>query len=117
MLRRCCDPKNPSYKYYGARGITVCPEWADFRNFLRDMGERPSGTTLGRIDHKKHYSKSNCEWQDDKKQGRTTSHCRFLFHQGKTLCVTEWAEIVGIKRDTIIHRLRAGWSVERALSK
>jgi hypothetical protein len=62
MLTRCNNPANEAYQYYGARGITVCPDWHKFENFLADMGEPPKGLTLERIDNDKGYYKENCKW-------------------------------------------------------
>ena len=69
MYNRCYNQKQRSYKTYGAVGVTVCESWrADFKTFLADMGERPSGTTLDRIDNSKGYSKSNCRWATSTEQ-------------------------------------------------
>ena len=57
MRQRCNDPNCAAYKRYGARGIKVCDEWATFKKFLKDMGERPPNTTLDRIDGGKGYFK------------------------------------------------------------
>jgi hypothetical protein len=63
MRRRCYSPACPAYKYYGARGITVCARWLEsFSNFLEDMGERPPGLTLERIDNDGNYERANCKW-------------------------------------------------------
>lgn len=71
MKQRCNNPKRPKYPLYGGRGIKVCPEWeCSFVQFLHDMGERPAGYTLGRIDNDKDYSKDNCEWQSYSDQNR-----------------------------------------------
>ena len=70
MLTRCENPKSTSYAYYGGRGVTVCTEWHDFQNFLRDMGERPHGWTLDRVDTEGGYCRENCRWATRKQQSQ-----------------------------------------------
>lgn len=62
MKHRCENPNQDNYKWYGGRGIKVCPRWAFFENFLADMGERPAGKELGRDDDRKDYGPENCSW-------------------------------------------------------
>ena len=69
MKERCCNPNATKYPVYGARGIAVCERWLDsFENFLADMGERPEGKTLDRIENDGNYEKSNCRWATPKEQ-------------------------------------------------
>lgn len=74
MINRCHNPNNSSFGRYGARGIRVCQRWRDdFLNFLADMGERPEGMTLDRIDPKGPYAPDNCRWADSATQRRNIS--------------------------------------------
>ena len=68
MRERCRNPNAPKFAHYGGRGITVCQQWEDFQVFLKDMGERPAGTSLDRIDVNGMYAPSNCRWATHKEQ-------------------------------------------------
>jgi hypothetical protein len=116
MAVRCSDPSCRNYGRYGARGITVCERWRKFENFLADMGERPKGTTLDRVNSNGNYDPGNCRWATPKSQARNRQSNRLLSFRGETRCATEWAELLGINRTTIERRLHYGWPIERALT-
>lgn len=74
MINRCCNPQNSSFARYGGRGIKVCDRWrSDFLHYLEDMGERPDGMTLDRIDPDGDYEPNNCRWADAKTQRENQS--------------------------------------------
>jgi hypothetical protein len=118
MLQRCTNPKNPRWSRYGGRGICVCAEWLDsFERFQADMGERPEGHSIERVDRNGPYSKENCIWASVKAQARNRDNNRPLTFRGKTQTLAQWAEELRIPYFTIHARLRRGWSIERALSE
>jgi len=116
MKKRCHDKKGSSYKNYGGRGITICKHWGQFKNFLDDMGERPSNKTLDRIDNNGNYEKSNCRWATAKEQGRNSRRNRIVSFNGRDLPIAAWAEEYGIKSSTFHSRLSSKWSVKKALT-
>jgi hypothetical protein len=115
MKARCTDPKNQAYKHYGARGIKVCERWMTFANFLEDMGEKPEGTSLDRIDHSGDYCKENCKWSTHLEQARNKRSNRNISFNGETLCLMEWAERLGLNVSSLAERLDK-WPLEKALT-
>lgn len=118
ILCRCQNENYHAYKQYGGRGIKVCDRWNIFENFLEDMGERPSKElSIDRIDGSGDYEPSNCRWATRTQQQRNVKSNRMITVKGVTKCISEWAEITGIKKGTISTRLRIGWSAEDAITK
>lgn len=116
MLQRCENPKGSAYGRYGAIGIKVCNRWHKFENFLEDMGPRPEGLTLDRRDNKMGYSPDNCRWATPLEQGRNKKTNLEIVFNGKTQCLTAWADEFGINENTLDKRLRLGWTIDRALT-
>lgn len=76
MRQRCSNPKNIKFHLYGGRGVTVCARWSVFEHFLADMGERPTGRTLDRINPFGNYEPNNCRWATPKEQANNTRRHR-----------------------------------------
>jgi hypothetical protein len=92
MKARCEKPTHVSWATYGGRGITVCERWQDFSNFLADMGERPDGLSLDRIDVNGNYEPGNCRWATDREQN--TNRRTVMLVDGISL--KHYAELHGI---------------------
>lgn len=119
MKDRCTNPNSGCFSYYGGRGITVCARWfGDFRNFLADMGMRPSSKhTLDRIDGNGNYEPGNCRWATRKEQSRNRSNTQLVTFRDQTKSLGEWCEILQIDYNNTNKRLWRGWSVIRAFTE
>jgi hypothetical protein len=101
---------------YGGRGIKVCQRWSDsFENFLADMGIRPTGTTIERIDNNGDYTPENCRWAPEAEQARNRRSTIMIERDGVTKCVKDWCEELGLNVDRIYGRIRRGESPSEAL--
>lgn len=118
MKARCSNPKTPSYKSYGRRGIVVCERWMSFENFIQDMGRRPSSKhSLDRIDTNGNYEPGNCRWADQLQQAQTRTNVRMITAFGETLTSAMWARKTGVSALAIRNRIDSGWDAESAVSK
>jgi len=116
MIQRCNNPNYTHYDRYGGRGITVCDRWLDFTNFLADMGERPNGLTLDRVDNDDGYSPKNCRRATRKEQSNNRSEC-FYTLKGATKSWADWFKHYNIKRSTFDQRVYVyKWSIIKALT-
>jgi hypothetical protein len=117
LIRRCTDPKDANYQYYGGRGIKVCERWlSSYPEFLEDMGRRPSRTySIDRIDNNGNYEPNNCKWATKTEQMRNRRGRRLVSFFGSPMPASEAAEMAGITYDVFLERLNRGWSEERAL--
>lgn len=116
MRARCQNPKHHKYHMYGAVGITVCERWQVFENFLEDMGERPEGMSIDRIDGIKGYYKENCRWATRKEQQNNVKSNIHLTINGKTQPLRTWAREIGIDPVTLRWRIRQGWPEQSLLA-
>lgn len=116
MRNRCENPTHISFLDYGGRGIIVCRRWRSFPCFMADMGPRPLGATIERLNNAAGYSPKNCQWASRKCQQRNRRTNRILTIKGRSKCVAEWSEISGIRSATIFSRLHAlKWTPEQAV--
>lgn len=103
MKRRCLSETDKDYKKYGAKGITICKEWIDsFECFFNDMGRKPKGSSLDRIDNTKGYYKENCRWATDSQQQRNKRNSRVWLIKGKVFeSLLEAANFYGVTKTTV----------------
>ena len=120
MKKRCNNPRNKRFKRYGERGIKVCAEWSDsfqaFQEWAMENGYA-NDLSIDRIDVDGNYEPDNCRWIPFAQQQRNTSRSHFVTAMGETKTIAEWAELTGIRQDTIKDRLnKLGWSEEEAVT-
>ena len=115
MKCRCLNRNDAQYKDYGGRGILICKAWLDsFETFLSDMGEKPEGLSIDRIDNNGNYEPNNCRWSDRYEQNNNARSNVKITYKGKTLNMAQWARELNINKGTLRSRLNAGWSTEKA---
>lgn len=108
MRTRCENKNNSHYKFYGERGIFVCPEWNDFAVF-KDWAVSHGYSdelTIERVDNNKGYQPDNCRWATRLEQSKNTRNCKYYKHDGLTMCHNDWARHIGIKPSTLTARIR-----------
>ena len=115
MRQRCFNPNVDCYERYGGRGITVCEEWKNsyetFRDWALSHGYKEN-LTIDRIDVNGNYEPSNCRWATNKEQSNNRRSNLSITYQGENHNVAEWAEILGINRETIASRYKKGYPIE-----
>lgn len=123
VFDRCNNPASLSYPKYGGRGIKCI--WKSFIEFRDDMHKSylnhvkkfgESETTINRIDNNENYSAKNCAWSTYKEQARNTRTNHLITFNGKTQCIADWAEELGISRGSLSTRIYNRWSIKRALT-
>lgn len=116
MWARCTYAAHPSYPAYGGAGVTVSPAWKSFEQFMRDMGPRPDGGTIDRIDNSRGYSKDNCRWASREDQANNRRSNVFVEINGESRTIAQWARHFGIRDSVVRTRLYRGWPAHRALT-
>jgi hypothetical protein len=116
MRKRCLNPRNHNFGAYGARGIKICDRWLNsFENFLADMGERPKGTTLDRIDNDGNYEPGNCRWATPRTQARNRRNSMTVTLEGREMSLVDYAVVRGVKCNSLYACIsRHGMSPEEA---
>ena len=119
MKCRCRNKTHHAYKFYGARGVTVCDEWRTsfkaFYTWAMANGYK-SGLEIDRRDNSLGYSPSNCRWTTRAEQARNRNVCVLKTINGVTKTVGEWADVHGLKQSTVHGRLKRGWSIQESLN-
>lgn len=108
IIQRCTNPKNKRWDCYGGRGIKICHEWRQsYKSFLAHVGRRPSPKhSIDRIDNNGHYEPGNVRWTTHTQQLRNMRRNRFITYLGRTLCLQEWANEMGMAHQTLSQRLK-----------
>jgi hypothetical protein len=115
MRSRCNNPHDKNYKNYGGRGITVCKRWDSYTNFINDMGQRPSGFSIERIDNSKGYSPENCTWASRRQQSLNKRTTVFVIYKGEKRPLVEVTSEADVSHLNVRRKLARGWSIERAI--
>lgn len=114
---RCYNKNTPCYKNYGGRGIKMCDEWLDFWNF-REWAYKngySEGLTLERIDVNGNYEPSNCKWIPMEEQAINKRNNSFIEYGGKKQTISQWSKELGVGKEVLSYRYRAGWTPEECL--
>lgn len=113
MIDRCTDPKNSAWHDYGGRGIKVCTEWMNsFDAFYRDMGPRPKGHSLDKIDNLKDYSPDNCRWSTIKEQNRNRRNVALYEYEGEMLTKADIARKFNLNATSVARMIKKGMTIE-----
>lgn len=115
MKERCHNPNNNHWHIYGTKGITVCEKWQQFSGFLEDMGPRPKGMSLDRIDGNGNYEPGNCRWATPSQQSRNTERNIWLEWQGRRQTFKDWATELGLYERGLAYRIER-WGLEKAMT-
>jgi hypothetical protein len=120
MHNRCYNSNQKAYRNYGGRGIVVDARWhgkEGFDEFVRDMGDRPAGGTIERVDNDGAYCPENCKWATRLEQSKNKRNTRLITANGETKHLADWARHLGCNPAAILARIQAGMSEAEAVTK
>jgi hypothetical protein len=118
MKRRCLNPNYHHFEYYGGKGVGICNEWLRFEGFAEWAMQNGynDNLSLDRINGNGNYCPENCRWADSIVQNNNTNRNHYVEYHGGVYTIAELSNICGIKQNTLLYRIRRGWSVERAVN-
>lgn len=116
MRARCLNERGKDFKDYGGRGISICLRWDDFAEFVRDMGERPQGRSLDRIDVNGDYSPENCRWAVAETQANNKRSNQRIAFRGEEKTLQQWCRQFGLEHSKVRYRLANGYTLDEAFS-
>jgi hypothetical protein len=117
MRGRCSNSNHRQYRDYGGRGVTVCDRWQTFSNFAEDMGDRPDGLSLDRVDNSKGYGPENCQWATRQEQNSNRRNCILVDCDGERVTLKEACRRRGLSYRPVVKRIQdRGWPVDLAIS-
>lgn len=117
MRQRCKNPRNKAYPNYGGRGIRVCDAWSKFEAFVSDMGPRPLGGTLDRVDNNGDYSPGNCRWATRQQQNSNRRNCIYVNDGNERVTLKEYCRRHKMPYRAVVKRIQDyDWPLGEALS-
>ncbi len=118
MKKRCLNPNKRSYRWYGAKGVSVCEEWMDFQPFYdwAMANGYQDDLTIERKDVKGNYEPTNCIFIPIRRQNDNKTNSRYVSYNGETKTIGEWAREFGLSYAALVGRINRGWPIEKALT-
>lgn len=115
MIKRCTNSNDSRFPYYGGKGISICKAWRSFNEFLKDMGEKPEGKSIDRIDTTGNYCKENCRWASPLEQSNNTTRVYKITYKNETHTISEWSRKLDLPYGTLRRRIvEKKWSPEES---
>jgi hypothetical protein len=116
-MLRCYNKKLKEYKYYGARGISVCKRWHNINSFVEDMGLKPKNLSLDRINNNGNYKPSNCRWATALQQMGNTRKSKKIKYNGVIYSLRQFSKLFNVTHHTIRYWQKKGMSYNEIATK